>query len=299
MALDRRAFLGLGAAGAGRARRLPEAPGLPKRAARALRSAVKGKVLFPRTPGYDTARLVYNLRYDGMRPRRGRAAARHRGRGRVVKLGEPLRRPRGARARAATATPATRPPATASSSTSRRCAACACRTARATVGAGAQLIDMYSSLARRGLTVPGGSCPSVGVAGLALGGGHGLAGRRWGLMTDNIVAAHDRHRRRPRPPRDADSDEDLFWACQGGGRRQLRHRHALTLRTHRPRGASWFFISSRGRRRARCWRRGSASPRMRRPRSPRSARWARRAARARRRSRRSASTSARRPRCGG
>ena len=59
---------------------------------------------------------------------------------------------------------------------------------RATIGPGAQLIDMYSSLARRGLTVPGGSCPSVGVAGLALGGGHGLAGRRWGLMTDNLRA---------------------------------------------------------------------------------------------------------------
>src|SRR4051794_23815098 len=67
VAVDRRAFLGLGAAGAvGLV--LPEAPGLPKRAARALRGAVRGPVLFPRTPGYNSERLVYNTRYDGVHP---------------------------------------------------------------------------------------------------------------------------------------------------------------------------------------------------------------------------------------
>ena len=29
---------------------------------------MRGKVLFPKTPGYGTARLVYNTRYDGERP---------------------------------------------------------------------------------------------------------------------------------------------------------------------------------------------------------------------------------------
>ena len=41
----------------------------------------------------------------------------------------------------------------------------------ATVGAGAFLIDLYAALASDGVTVPGGSCPNVGVAGLTLGGG--------------------------------------------------------------------------------------------------------------------------------
>ena len=102
---------------------------------------------------------------------------------------------------------------------------------------------MYSSLARRGLTVPGGSCPSVGIAGLALGGGHGLAGRRWGLTTDNIravtmVTADGRVRQVTE-----DSDEDLFWACQGGGGGNFGIVTSLTLQTHRTRGAAWFFIS--------------------------------------------------------
>src|SRR5258708_7896560 len=36
------------------------------------------------------------------------------------------------------------------------------------VGAGTYLIDLYEHLASRGLAIPGGSCPTVGIAGLAL-----------------------------------------------------------------------------------------------------------------------------------
>ena len=60
---------------------------------------------------------------------------------------------------------------------------------KATIGAGAQLIDVYAALAARGLTIPAGSCPSVGIAGHALGGGMGLAGRRFGLTADNLLSA--------------------------------------------------------------------------------------------------------------
>ncbi len=50
----------------------------------------------------------------------------------------------------------------------------------ATVGAGTVLIDAYSQLAAQGLLVPGGSCPTVGIAGLALGGGVGVFSRATG-----------------------------------------------------------------------------------------------------------------------
>jgi FAD/FMN-containing dehydrogenase len=43
----------------------------------------------------------------------------------------------------------------------------------ATIGAGARLGDVYDSLSEHDLTIPAGSCPSVGIAGLTLGGGLG------------------------------------------------------------------------------------------------------------------------------
>ena len=54
------------------------------------------------------------------------------------------------------------------------------------IGAGARLMDVYRELAAHGLAIPGGSCPTVGVAGLALGGGVGFSGRKLGLTCDNI-----------------------------------------------------------------------------------------------------------------
>ena len=60
--------------------------------------------------------------------------------------------------------------------------------ALATVGAGAHLIDVYSQLGAQGMLLPGGSCPTVGIAGLALGGGVGVFGRAYGLTCDQMPA---------------------------------------------------------------------------------------------------------------
>jgi FAD/FMN-containing dehydrogenase len=87
----------------------------------------------------------------------------------------------------------------------------------ATIGAGAQLIDVVSALAAAGRALPSGSCPSVGIAGVTLGGGFGLASRRFGLTCDSLIAAviatADGTLRRV----DAGSDPDLLWALKGGG----------------------------------------------------------------------------------
>jgi FAD/FMN-containing dehydrogenase len=47
----------------------------------------------------------------------------------------------------------------------------------AVVGAGARLVDVYAAVAARGRALPAGSCPTVGIAGLTLGGGVGVLGR--------------------------------------------------------------------------------------------------------------------------
>jgi FAD/FMN-containing dehydrogenase len=87
----------------------------------------------------------------------------------------------------------------------------------ATVGAGASLGDVYRTIAPAGLAFPGGSCPTVGVSGHALGGGYGYLARPFGLACDHIVSIDlvDPQGRQVRA--DAQQNTDLFWACRGGG----------------------------------------------------------------------------------
>jgi hypothetical protein len=244
VALDRRAFLGLGAAGAlelALPAELTAAAGLPKRAANALRTAVRGKVFFPGTPGYGSERLVYNTRYDGIRPQAVVQALDTRDVQAVVnwanRFGVRMTARSGGHSYAGYSTIAGGVVVDLS-----RLRGIGISNGRATVGAGAQLIDVYSKLASRGLLVPAGSCPSVGIAGLALGGGHGLSGRRFGLTTDNLAAATivtaDGRARHV----NADTNEDLYWACRGGGGGNFGIVTSLTFRAHRATGAAWFFI---------------------------------------------------------
>jgi FAD/FMN-containing dehydrogenase len=87
----------------------------------------------------------------------------------------------------------------------------------AVVAAGTRLIDVYSALAAAGRALPAGSCPSVGVAGLTLGGGIGVLTRKYGLtcdrLTDATVVTSDGQARHV----SASAEPDLFWALRGGG----------------------------------------------------------------------------------
>ena len=59
----------------------------------------------------------------------------------------------------------------------------------ATVGAGARLGGVYDALDEHGLTIPAGCGPTVGISGLALGGGLGILGRKHGLTSDHLIGA--------------------------------------------------------------------------------------------------------------
>ncbi|MFI0483061.1 FAD-binding oxidoreductase [Actinomadura sp. 9N215] len=103
---------------------------------------------------------------------------------------------------------------------------------RAAVGAGTRLIDLYAGLAEHGVSVPAGSCPTVGVAGLTLGGGIGVTSRAYGLACDalesvQVVTADGRLL-----TCDADQNKDLFWACRGGGGGNFGAAVSFTFRTH-------------------------------------------------------------------
>ncbi|TDD92193.1 FAD-binding oxidoreductase [Actinomadura darangshiensis] len=102
----------------------------------------------------------------------------------------------------------------------------------AVVGAGTRLIDLYDKLAADGVSVPSGSCPTVGVAGLTLGGGLGVTSRAYGLSCDvlesvQVVTADGRVL-----TCDARQNADLFWACRGGGGGNFGVAVSFTFRTH-------------------------------------------------------------------
>lgn len=103
----------------------------------------------------------------------------------------------------------------------------ASRTVR--IGAGARLAEVYDALGRRGAAIAAGSCPSVGITGLALGGGVGVLTRAFGLTCDAIRSVQLVTADGVLREVDGRSDPDLLWALRGGGGGSLGAVTALTL----------------------------------------------------------------------
>ncbi|MFG2830164.1 FAD-binding oxidoreductase [Streptomyces sp. NPDC048434] len=100
------------------------------------------------------------------------------------------------------------------------------------IGAGAKLIDVYEGLAPHGVTIPGGSCPTVGISGLTLGGGHGVVSRAYGLTCDSLVGATLVTADGKTVDCDKSRHSDLFWALRGAGNGNFGVVTELRFRTH-------------------------------------------------------------------
>jgi FAD binding domain/Berberine and berberine like len=87
----------------------------------------------------------------------------------------------------------------------------------AVVGAGALLGGVYEELELQDRTIAAGSCPSVGIAGLTLGGGLGILGRQHGLTSDQLVAVELVLANGRIVVCDTERHPDLFWALRGAG----------------------------------------------------------------------------------
>ena len=114
---------------------------------------------------------------------------------------------------------------------------------RATIGAGALLIDVYARLAKGGATIPAGSCPTVGVGGLTLGGGVGFASRKLGTTADNVLAAQIVTADGRVLTCDRDTHADLYWACRGGGGGNFGVVTSFRFRIHPVTSASYFVLT--------------------------------------------------------
>lgn len=87
----------------------------------------------------------------------------------------------------------------------------------ARIAAGTRLADVYHDLSAAGVGIPAGSCPTVGMGGLALGGGIGVLSRAWGLTCDTVRSAQVVLADGSLVSADAGHNPDLFWALRGGG----------------------------------------------------------------------------------
>ena len=87
----------------------------------------------------------------------------------------------------------------------------------ARLGAGCLLGNVAGALFEQKFALPAGSCRPVGVAGLTLGGGHGLSSRKFGLTCDNLLSAHLVDAGGNELEANENEYPDLFWALRGGG----------------------------------------------------------------------------------
>ncbi len=196
-----------------------------------LANELHGDVVLPADSVYEQARLLFDTRFDGVKPRA------------VVfcqSTGDVQRTVRWARKHAVRIVPRSGGHSYGGYSTttgvivdvSRLNGVTLAPNRRAVVGAGARLIDVYEKLAQHGRTVPAGSCPTVGIAGLALGGGVGFASRKYGLTCDNLVEATVVLADGSAVVANAHAHPDLYWALRGGGGGNFGIVTRLVFRTH-------------------------------------------------------------------
>jgi FAD/FMN-containing dehydrogenase len=101
----------------------------------------------------------------------------------------------------------------------------------ARVEAGIDLWPLYQALWNDGqVTIAGGSCPTVGISGLVLGGGFGLLGRWLGVTCDALLSVEMVTAAGESVRADEHENADLFWACRGGGGGNFGIATAFTFR---------------------------------------------------------------------
>ena len=100
------------------------------------------------------------------------------------------------------------------------------------IGGGATLGRVYDALDAEGRTLNAGCGTTVGIGGLALGGGLGILGRMHGLLSDSLRSAE------VVLPSGAivrtEADADLLWALRGAGQARFGVVTELTFATVDP-----------------------------------------------------------------
>lgn len=103
----------------------------------------------------------------------------------------------------------------------------------AVIQAGSMLGDIYSKLADKSYAFNGGTCPTVGISGLVLGGGIGLSCRNFGLVTDNLLEMQIVNENGILLTANDHKNCELFWACRGAGGGNFGVAVSYTFKVHK------------------------------------------------------------------
>jgi FAD binding domain-containing protein/berberine-like enzyme len=98
------------------------------------------------------------------------------------------------------------------------------------VGPACTLSALNDFLLPKNKILPGGSCATVGIAGLVLGGGYGLMSRKFGLTCDSLLEVTMVDGKGI--IRNSSHEKDLLWACRGGGNGNFGVVSALKFKVH-------------------------------------------------------------------
>ncbi|GAA1901337.1 FAD-binding oxidoreductase [Streptantibioticus ferralitis] len=197
----------------------------------ALARGLHGKLIRPGDADYDTGRKLYNTRFDGQRPAALAYIANTADIAHCLSFARrthvPVSIRNGGHSYAGWSSGNGRLVIDVS-----KLSSISVSGGDATIGAGAKLIDVYNTLGGRGVTIPAGSCPTVGVSGLTLGGGHGVTARAYGLTCDSLTGATLVTADGRTITADARNNPDLFWALRGAGNGNFGVVTELRFRTH-------------------------------------------------------------------
>ncbi|MEF2979016.1 FAD-dependent oxidoreductase [Subtercola sp. YIM 133946] len=214
-----------------------------------LSAQVQGALLLPADADYATAKLTENPRYDDAQPlailQASSAADVAAGLAFAAKYALPLAMRAGghnyegwsAGGAAGSGVPASFVISTATLTD----IALSADQSTVQVGAGASLAQVYNAVGSAGRAIAGGSCATVGVTGLTLGGGVGVLVRAFGLACDQLTGVQIVTADGTVHETSAQTDADLFWACQGGGGGTLGIVTGLTFTTRAaPDVTTWY-----------------------------------------------------------
>lgn len=182
-----------------------------------LRSRLQGQLSLPGESTYPSARLVENPRFDGAQPLAVLSAASAEDVAEAVTFanasGVPLALRSGGHSYAGYSSGEAALVVDVRSLSDIRVAA----DGTATIGAGASLIQVYETLGQQGRALAAGSCATVGITGLTLGGGVGILTRAFGLTSDALRSVELVTAEGTPMTASADENPDILWACRGGG----------------------------------------------------------------------------------